>query len=89
MLGTLDPDEKRVWKAHVPLLVHAYNATTHKGTSKSCFCLMLGRHLRLPIGVVLDLLREEPKRNYYTYIQGHRERLSEVYAIAMKEAEKT
>lgn len=37
MLGTLDKYQKSDWKAHVPTLVHEYNATFHDSTGYSPF----------------------------------------------------
>ena len=55
MLGTLENYQKSDWKAHIPTLVHAYNATFHKSTGNSPFFLMFGRHPRLEIDAFLGL----------------------------------
>jgi hypothetical protein len=55
MIGTLEDHQMSDWKAHVPSLVHAYNATRHKSTSDSSNVLMFGRHPRLAIYVFIGL----------------------------------
>ena len=55
MLGTLQENQKSDWKAHVPTLVHAYNATFHDSTGFSPYFLMFGRHPRLAIDAFLGL----------------------------------
>ena len=55
MLGTLEEYQKSDWKAHVPTLVHAYNATFHASTGFSPYFLMFGRHPRLAIDAFLGL----------------------------------
>ena len=42
MLGTLKPDQKSDWKAHIAPLVHAYNCTRHETTGFAPFLLMFG-----------------------------------------------
>ena len=59
MLGTLHDEEKTDWKAHVPTLVHAYNATHHESIVHTPFYLMFGRHPRLAIDAFLALGENE------------------------------
>ena len=55
MLGTLEEYQKSDWKAHVPTLVHAYNATFHDTNGYSPYFLMFGRHPRLAIDAFFGL----------------------------------
>ena len=55
MLGTLEDYQKRDWKAHVPTLMHAYNATFHDSTGHSSYFLMYGRHPRRDVDAFLGL----------------------------------
>ncbi|XP_071118592.1 uncharacterized protein [Haliotis cracherodii] len=90
MLGTLDPDSKRNWKAHVGPLVHAYNCTRHESTELSPFFLMYGRHPRLPVDVAFGLDMEPSKsKSINKYTKELRERLSQAYNIASSAATKS
>ena len=55
MLGTLEDYQKSDWKAHVPTLVRAYNATVSDSTGYSPYFLMFGQHPRLAIDAFLGL----------------------------------
>ena len=59
LLGTLHDEEKTDWKAHVPTLVHAYNATHHESIGHTLFYLMFGRHPRLAIDAFLGFGENE------------------------------
>ena len=50
MFGTLDESKKSYWKAHVSILLHAYNSTFHDSIGFSpflCFGVIPCRHRRL------------------------------------------
>ena len=55
MLGTLEDHQKSDRKAHIPVLVHVYNATFHDSTGYSPYFLMFGRHPRQAIDAFLGL----------------------------------
>ena len=63
MLGTLEPEKKKNWKAHVVPLVHAYNCTRHNSTNQSPYFLMFGRQQKLPIDLAFGLITEK-KENH-------------------------
>ncbi|XP_067657735.1 uncharacterized protein [Haliotis asinina] len=89
MLGTLDPDSKKNWKAHVGPLVHAYNCTRHETTSLSPFFLMFGRHPRLPVDLAFGLDIEPSKSmSRLDYTRSLRERLKHAYDVASASAKK-
>ena len=60
MLGSLQVNPKSYWKAHVPILVHAYDATFHNSTGFSLYFLNFRRHPWLAndafLGLNLDSL---------------------------------
>ena len=76
MLGTLEEYQKSDLKAHVPTLVHAYNATIHDSTGYSPYFLMFGRHPRLAINAFLGLSPDTLSAKHQTeYAKKLRERL--------------
>ncbi len=84
MLGTLEPDKKTDWKAHVGPLVHAYNCTRHETTGFSPYLLMFGRHPRLPIDTAFGLDRNPGYQSMVKYTESLRERLDKAYRLASK-----
>ena len=88
MLGTLKPDQKSDWKAHIAPLVHAYNCTRHETTGFAPFLLMFGRVPRLPIDIVLGVNRDQHFKNHSVYIDSLRKRLKQAYDLASSQAEK-
>ena len=84
MLGTLDEDKKRNWKAYVPSLIHAYNSTKHGSTGYSPFYLMFGRHPRLPVDVILGVHVDEESNFSDGYVDDLRKRLDYAYQLASK-----
>lgn len=90
MLGTLGEYQKSDWTAHVPTLVHAYNATFHKTTGYFPFFLMFGRHPRLAIDTFLGLSPDASSAATQTeYVRKLRERLDFVYKTAQEAAKRS
>ena len=52
-------DHQRDWDKHIPFLLMAYRTAVHEATGHSPSELMLGRHLRLPVDLVLERPEEE------------------------------
>ena len=89
MLGTMEEYQKSDWKAHVPTLVHAYNATFHKTTGYSPFFLMFGRHPRLAIDAFLGLSPDAmSSANQTEHVRKLRERLEFAYKTAQEAAKR-
>ncbi|MCG8077552.1 MAG: DDE-type integrase/transposase/recombinase, partial [Candidatus Thiodiazotropha taylori] len=90
MLGTLEEYQKSDWKAHVPTLVHAYNATFHDSTRYSPFFLMFGRHPRLAIDAFLGLSPDTLSAASQTeYVRKLRQRLDFAYKAAEEAAKQS
>ncbi|KAL5021393.1 hypothetical protein ScPMuIL_000548, partial [Solemya velum] len=90
MLGTLESEQKRDWKAYVAPLVHAYNCTRNDATGYSPFSLMFGREPRLPIDLVFDTnVSVDQTKDPSKYITSLKERLKTSYDIALSQSKKT
>ena len=87
MLGTLEEEQKKDWKAYVPALVQAYNSTKHDSTGYSPFFLMFGRHPRLPIDVALGIHPEEDQKET-DYVRSLRDKLQFAFEVATRNAQK-
>jgi transposase InsO family protein len=88
MLGTLENEEKRDWKAHVAPLVHAYNCTRQESTGRSPYFLIFGREPRLPVDLVFGLATSTSGQTLTKYADGLRQRLKSAYNIAARNVEK-
>ena len=89
MLGTLEDYQKSDWKAHVPTLVHAYNATFHDSTGYSPYFLMFGRDPRLAVDAFLGLNSDSLSSTTQTeHVRKLRDRLSFAYKKAQEASKK-
>ena len=88
MLGTLEADQKKNWKAHVPTLVHAYNSTRHETTGHTPHFLMFGRHPRLSIDAFLGIEPDSSssRKDHSEYVSNLKKRLLFAYKVANREA---
>ena len=84
MLGTLSEEEKSDWKSYLGCMTHAYNCTKHASTTYSPYCLMFGRHPRLPIDVEFGLPKTNSGDNSSKsrYVQKLRRRLNYAFQKA-------
>ena len=90
MLDTLEEYQKGDWKAHVPTLAHAYNATIHDFTGYSPYFLMFGRHPRVAIDAFLGLTPDTMSAKQQTeYERKLKERHHFAYRTAEKAAKKS
>jgi len=86
MMGTLENDQKRNWKAYLPALVHAYNCTKHDSTGYSPYCLMFGREAKTTLDVQFGVQPEDTwsGTSLTKYIEDLCERMTYAQQLAIK-----
>ncbi|KAL1258984.1 hypothetical protein QQF64_009561 [Cirrhinus molitorella] len=78
MLGTLENEQKSIWKEFVKPLVHAYNCTRNDTTGYTPYELMFGQHPR----------SSSPVKSHSQYVKDLKDRLRESYEMAIRNAAK-
>ena len=86
LLRSLTPKQKRHWPDHLPEVVFMYNSTIHSSTGFTPFYLMLGRHPKLPIDLIMDLDSKQNKSDEeisrHEYISSHLQKMRLAYEKA-------
>ena len=77
-------DHQRDWDKHIPFLLMAYRTSVHEATGHSPSQLMLGRHLRLPIDLLLERPEGESPQLSTAYAERLLENLEDVHRFARK-----
>lgn len=89
MLRTLTEEQKTDWKSHLPKVTHAYNCTVNESTGFSSFFLLFGRLPRLPVDLLFGIEQEDSPGPYQDYVDKWRQRMTEAYNIATRNALKS
>lgn len=89
MLGTLESEQKKNWKAHLSALVHAYNCTRQDSTGQSPYYLMFGRNPRLPVDLAFGIDIGQNFQDLTAYVDELRKRLQRAYEIASANVSKS
>ena len=95
MLGTLEPNQKSNWAAHLGALTHAYNCSKHESTGHSPFHLMFLRKPKIPVDLLYPVPAPEvpesytPNHEYPPYIRQLRQHMRKVYLEVQATAEKS
>jgi transposase InsO family protein len=86
MLGKLVRYNQRDWDLHLPFVMAAYRASRHESTGYSPNLLTLGREVRAPIDVVMDLPNPDgPAETYDGYVDKLQNRMREAYKFVRQE----
>uniref|UniRef100_A0A3P8TE73 Gypsy retrotransposon integrase-like protein 1 n=2 Tax=Amphiprion percula TaxID=161767 RepID=A0A3P8TE73_AMPPE len=89
MLRTLTEEQKTDWKSHLPKVIHAYNCTVNESTGYSPFFLLFGRLPRLPVDLLFGIEQQDSPGPYQDYVDKWRQRMTEAYNIATRNAGKS
>ncbi|KAG1936037.1 interleukin-1 receptor accessory protein-like 1-A [Pimephales promelas] len=79
LLGTLESEQQGQWAESLPSLLQAYNNSVHSVTGYAPSYLMFGRHLRLPVDLLMGT--EAVERGYSTtdWVNRHHHQLLNAY----------
>jgi len=82
MLGKVVSENQKDWDTKLPFVMAAYRASRHESTGYSPNFLVLGRDVRTPLDVVLNLpVAEGEATNYDDYVSKLEERLRYAYSV--------
>ncbi|MGL5209396.1 reverse transcriptase domain-containing protein [Cetobacterium sp.] len=79
LLGTLEEEQQGHWADRLPALVQAYNNSVHSTTGYAPTYLMFGRHVRLPIDLLLGTAAAEEGSSLTEWVTRHHQRLQSAY----------
>uniref|UniRef100_A0A3P9MEE5 Gypsy retrotransposon integrase-like protein 1 n=1 Tax=Oryzias latipes TaxID=8090 RepID=A0A3P9MEE5_ORYLA len=88
MLRSLEASKQNRWHEYLPELLQAYNNTRHSVTGYTPAFLMFGRHLRLPVDVVLNVGPQQRSHDLGGWVVDHQKRLSFAYSLVRKRVDK-
>lgn len=79
LLGTLEEEQQGNWVDRLPAMVQAYNNSVHSTTGYAPTYLMFGRHVRLPMDMLLGTTAGEEGSSLTDWVTGHHQRLQSAY----------
>ncbi|KAL2077722.1 hypothetical protein ACEWY4_027226 [Coilia grayii] len=79
LLGTLEAEEQSRWVDHLPSLLQAYNNSIHSITGYAPAYLMFGRHVRLPVDMLLGTAPTGVAQTTSEWVGQHHQRLHDAY----------
>lgn len=82
MLRTMGAEKQSRWPEYLSELLQAYNNTVHSATGFAPSYLLQGRHLRLPVDVVLGVEREQSSKGLTDWVGDHHRKLTYAYELA-------
>jgi len=84
MLGKMVSESQRDWDSKLFLVMAAYRATPHDSTGFTPNKLFLGRELRMPIDVLMDLPpeRDDMHTTPHEYLEKLQDNAAEAYRLA-------
>lgn len=85
LLGTLDQGRQDDWVSALPNLLQAYNNSVHSTTGYAPTYLMFGRHVRMPIDLMLGAAANEEEVSLTEWVGRHHQRLHFAYEQVTKQ----
>ena len=86
MLGKVVKDSQTDWDERLPYVLAAYRASRHDSTGYSPNALTLGREVRAPVDVMLDLpTAEEAPATYDGYVEQLQDKMRDAYTAVRRE----
>lgn len=80
LLGTLEEDQQTRWADYLPALIQAYNNSIHSSTGYAPTYLMLGRHVRLPVELLMGTVGATKQVSTAEWVARHHEHLTYAYS---------
>jgi len=84
MLGKVVSESQRDWDDKLPAVLAAYRASPHESTGFTPNRLFLGREVRMPLDLLLDLPEDERTESLSVndFVRHMQERTADAYALA-------
>uniref|UniRef100_A0A8C1WKU1 Gypsy retrotransposon integrase-like protein 1 n=1 Tax=Cyprinus carpio TaxID=7962 RepID=A0A8C1WKU1_CYPCA len=84
LLGTLDQERQGDWVSALPALTQAYNNSVHSTTGYAPTFLMFGRHVRLPVDLMLGAPTRGEEVSLTEWVDRHHQHLQFAYGQVTK-----
>lgn len=88
LLGTIDTNSQTQWPSLLPVLLQAYNNTTHGSTGMTPHYVIFGRHARLPVDMLHNAAPPQPREDLDGWVQSHHQTLLRAYTTVRNNAER-
>ena len=86
MLGKVVSENQKDWDTRLPFVMAAYRASRHESTGYSPNLLTLGREVRAPVDIVMDLPNPDgPSDNYDNYVEKLQTRMKDSYRLVREQ----
>ncbi|XP_072562274.1 uncharacterized protein [Paramormyrops kingsleyae] len=79
LLSTMEVASQAQWPSALPVLLQAYNNTTHASTGMTPHYVLFGRHARLPVDVLHGVAPPQYRGDLEGWVKNHHQTLLEAY----------
>lgn len=84
LLSSLSETDHAQWPSRLPILLQAYNNTTHSTTRMTPHYVVFGRHARLPVNWITGLSPTVKPHTLQGWVSQHQRTLSHTYQMVRK-----